>query len=155
MYCLGCGVDLPNARDRRSLSSPEADDVSSVWRIFMENEEIGDEDINRILSGRDGQSLSKMCKKCFAAYKTCHKYHQSIQSNMRKAIEILELAPSSSSQQPTPKRPRLGKYAHWQTPSQLSCDNQPSGSGVTAQSPDVAVGTVYKCMVLTCSPFLY
>lgn len=69
IYCLGCGVDLPNA-NRRALSSSDAEDV---WKIFIDNDKVEEEVVDRILSGGDSQRLPKMYKKCFTAYKTCHK----------------------------------------------------------------------------------
>ena len=140
--CLGCGVDLPNAKDRRALSSSDAEDVVNVWKIFIDNEEVEEEVVDRILSGGDCQRLPKMCKKCFTAYRTCHKYHQSIQSNLRKAMKSLELVPlSSGSEPPPPKRPRLSKPE-----SKITSVCQPSGSGVNVQSPDIAVGTRVNIM---------
>ena len=127
--CLGCGVDLPNAKDRRALSSSDAEDVVNVWKIFIDNEEVEEEVVDRILSGGDSQRLPKMCKKC-------------IQSNLRKAMKSLELVPlSSGSEPPPPKRPRLSKPE-----SKITSVCQPSGSGVNVQSPDIAVGTRVNIM---------
>lgn len=144
MYCLGCGVDLPNAKDRRALFSSDAEDVVNVWKVFIDNEEV-EEVVDRILSAGDSQRLPKMCKKCFSAFKTCHKYHQAIQSNLKKAMEALELVlQSPGSEQPPPKRPRLSKLEWQETECQTTSDSQPSGSSVNVQSPDIAVGTVHE-----------
>ena len=142
MHCLGCGTDLPNPKDRRALTSPEASDVVQLWRVFVENEDLREDvDIEKILSGGDSQRPPKMCKKCFAAYQTCSKYHQNIQSSLRRSMETLDIistsqpqsVSSSQLQQPPTKRPRLMI--------QSKQGSQQSGSQSTGStcSPDVSV----------------
>ncbi len=83
MHCLGCGV-VPNARDRKVLTISDCEDVVRLWRMYVENEELGEDvDIERILTADDSQRLPKMCIKCFRAYRTCSKYHPDIQKSSK------------------------------------------------------------------------
>ena len=75
-----------------------------------------------------------MRRKCYSAYKTCHKYQQAIKCNLKNAIVVLHVDsnPGHSSLSvlvPSPKRPRIG----WSS----------SSSGAN-RSPDVLVGA---CMM--------
>ncbi len=136
---MNCGA-IPNPTDRRSLTAPEYADVIKLWRLFVENEELGEGvDIDKILNGEDSQRPPKICMKCCRAYRACSKYHQNIQANIRKAMETLDMVISSSqsdsrssspqSQQiPVAKRPRLVSFC---------ADSQQTGSQETSLSPDV------------------
>jgi len=145
MHCLGCGADLSNPKDRRALTNPEAADIVDLWRMFLESEDLREDvDVDQILRGQDRQRLPKICKKCFAAYQTCCKYHRNIQSNLKIAMETLEMASTTqpSSQLPPAKRPR-----HM---TQSSHTSQQSGSHSEAtRSPDVEVSTAICACILT------
>ena len=159
MYCLGCGADLSKPTDRRALTSPESADIATLWRMFIENEDNlrQDVDIDLIVSDGDSQRLAKMCRKCFSAYKACLKYHKSIQSNLKKAFEQLNLVATSDTNdvqlsttlQPPSKKPRLVSQRPVFQGNQLST-SQSSG---TAHSPDVAVSSNNHCNLST--PYCY
>ena len=55
MFCLGCGENLPNDRDRRSLANPGAKDVVDLWKFLMENKIDVPSVIGPILEGQDAE----------------------------------------------------------------------------------------------------
>ena len=137
MFCLGCGENLPNARERRSLANPSAKDVVDLWKSLMENKIDDPSVIGPILEGQDAERPPKMCKKCFTAYRTCARQHVALDTNLRKAADTLGLvcrSSEASESPPPPKRPRLS----------LSSQSASRGStsGVTTSSPDIAVSVL-------------
>ena len=142
MLCLGCGENLPNAKDRRCLANPCAKDVVDLWKALMENEVDDPSVIGPILEGQDAERAPKMCKKCFTAYRTCAKQHVALGTNLRKAADILGLvcqhseatASVSTSELPASKRPRLNLSSH--------SASHGSTAGTTTSSPDVAVSVL-------------
>ena len=140
MFCLGCGENLPNARDRRCLANPCAKDVVDLWKALMENEIRDPSIIGPILEGQDAERAPKMCKKCFTAYRTCAKQHAALEINLRKAADILRLvchyseASESTSEPPASKRPRFSLSSH--------SASRGSTAGTTTSSPDVAVSVL-------------
>ena len=65
-------------------------------------------DVEQWLSGDQHPS---MCRKCYSAYKMCHKYQQAIKCNLKNAVVVLDSNPAHSSRSvlvPSPKRRRIG-----------------------------------------------
>ena len=137
MFCLGCGENLPNTRDRRSLANPSAKDVVDLWKSLMENKIDDPSVIGPILEGQDAERPPKMCKKCSTVYRMCARQHVALDTNLRKAADTLGLvcrSSEASESPPAPKRPRLS----------LSSQSASHGStsGITTSSPDVAVSVL-------------
>ena len=123
MICVGCGENLSNPKERRSLSNPDASDVASLWRSLVENDEQLKErvDVDKILGEEDCQMLPKMCRKCFTAYRSCSKSYAILATKLKKAFDE-EIAAA--------KRPKL---------SSTSCQFSQSSAATSTQSPDVDV----------------
>ena len=137
MFCLGCGENLSNARDRRSLANPGAKDVVDLWKSLMENKVDDLSVISPILQGQDNERPPKMCKKCFTAYRTCARQHVALDNNLRKAADTLGLVCCSSEageSPPAPKRPRISLSSE--------SDSRGSTSGITTSSPDIAISVL-------------
>ena len=99
MYCLGCGIDIP-----------DSEDVAMMWRWLLEEDyqsSIDSQDIDTILSGADGLRAPKMCRKCFYAYEKLVEAQNSIRDNLRKAAEALDLCSQFATS--LPKRSRLAR----------------------------------------------
>ena len=110
MYCLGCGIDIPKANERRALDNPDAEDVAMMWRRLLEEDyqsSVDSQDIDTILSGADGLRAPKMCRKCFYAYEKFIEAQNSIRDNLRKAVEALDLCSQFATN--LPKRSRLAR----------------------------------------------
>ena len=138
MFCLGCGENLPNSRDRRSLANPGTKDVVDLWKSLMESKIEDPFVIGPILAGQDAKRPPKMCRKCFTAYRRCARLHVALATNLRNAAATLGLVCHSSSTNPppAPKRPRLTLSSQSES---ASCG---STSCVTTSSPDVAVSVL-------------
>ena len=89
------------------LDNPRSQQVQ-LWKAFLEGRDQLVEDADKAPSGGGSQSSCKMCRKCFSAYERYIKLYATIQENLRRATEVLQISPLSPTAQPLAKRPRLG-----------------------------------------------
>ncbi len=138
IYCFGCGTDLTSTpTERRSLTSENNAHVAQVWKAFVVDENEPDVDLDCILSG-DGipEKAGKLCRKCQSIYERYSKMHDTIQNNMKKAIDVMpNVFPSSTRLvPPLTKKPRLGRCF-----SDYAGHSSKRSQSASSESPDVLV----------------
>ena len=150
IYCFGCGRNITDRpADRRALDNPRSQQVVQLWKAFLEGRDQPVEDADKASSGGDSQSSCKMCRKCFSAYERYNKLYATIQENLRRAAEVLQVSPLSPIAQPLAKRPRLGGIQT--TPSYRGQQNEDEStqtrSDGSTKSPQVAVGVINNVQI--------
>ena len=148
MYCLGCGTNVTNKpADRRALQGSGSQQVVELWTTVCESLEDAERpsiDLNMLISGGGDPTRSgRMCRKCFYAYERYLKLHDSLQENLKKALDVLGVMPAEYTSQA--KRPRLSdsisQLSRRRTQSQAQAES-------SSQSPNVAVSSSCQCSYL-------
>ena len=155
IYCFGCGSNISDRpADRRALDNPRSQHVVQLWKAFREGRDEPVEDADKAPSGGGSQSSCKMCRKCFSAYERYSKLHATIQENLTRAAEVLQISPLSPIAQPLAKRPRvigvlpMPTYRGQQTSSSIPEDEHTQmRSEGTTKSPQVAVGLINNVQI--------
>ena len=78
--------------DRRALDNPRSQQVVQLWKAFLEGRYQPVEDADKAPNGGGSQSSCKMYRKCFSAYERYIKLYATIQENLRRATEVLQIS---------------------------------------------------------------
>ena len=89
MICIGCGIDISDAKGKRSLSTGASQHVKPLWcRIF--DEELERRGIQAQPSFFTTEIAGRICRRCFTCFDRCTKLIDSLKNGVGKAIEAFQ-----------------------------------------------------------------
>ena len=85
MICIGCGIDISDAKGKRSLSTGASQHVKPLWcRIF--DEELERREIQVQPSLITTEIAERICRRCFTCFDRCTKLIDSLKNGLKKPL---------------------------------------------------------------------